>query len=89
MNRMKLIEKVQKDMPEFAAEVATLSPDDCKNRLSTLSENLTELEDAEENDSELQTAKQTASELGAPYRDGKKAIKLRRRYLSLAAKGEL
>lgn len=89
MNRTKLIEKVQKDMPEFADEVAKLAPEHCMGRLAALAESLTILEDAEEGDDELQTAKQTASELGAPYRDGKKAIKLRRRYLSLAAKGEL
>lgn len=76
-----LQEKVQEDMPEFAAEVASLSVQDLNNRLATLAKGSEENEQAQEDDEDLEKARAEASELAAPYRDAKKAIRLRSRYV--------
>lgn len=76
-----LQEKVQEDMPEFAAEVAGLAVQDLNNRLATLAKGAEENEQAQEDDEDLEKARSEASELAAPYRDAKKAIRLRSRYI--------
>ena len=76
-----LQEKVQEDMPEFAAEVAGLSVQDLNNRLATLAKGAEENEQAQEDDEDLEKARAEASELAAPYRDAKKALRLRSRYV--------
>lgn len=74
-------EKVQTEFPEFATEVAVLSVDQLNNRLATLAKNLEESETAKENDSDLESAQATAAELSAPYKDAKKAIRLKTKYV--------
>lgn len=74
-------ELVQTEYPEFAGEVNGLSADQLNNRLATLAKNLEESETAKEEDEALEEAKSTASELAAPYRDAKKALRAKSRYI--------
>lgn len=74
-------EVVQGEYPEFATEVAGLSADQLNNRLATLAKNLEESETSKENDQGLEEAKALAVELGAPYRDAKKAIRQKTKYV--------
>lgn len=76
-----LQEKVQEEMPEFAGEVAGLSVDQLNGRLANLAKDSETNETAMEDDEELEKAKAHASELGAPYRDARKGIRLRSRYI--------
>lgn len=73
--------KVEKELPEFVNEVAGLSVDDLNGRLSQLAKDFEAVEEAKEADEALQEARNTAKELGAPYRDGKKAIRLKSGYI--------
>jgi len=81
VNKESLVNKVQKEMPEFTSEVVGLSVEQLNARLSQLSKDAMACEDAKEADEELSTALANASELGAPYRDVKKAIKLKSRFI--------
>jgi hypothetical protein len=74
-------ELVQGEYPEFANEVAGLSADQLNNRLATLAKNLEESETAKEDDEALEQAKAEASELAAPYRDAKKALRAKSKYV--------
>lgn len=74
-------EKVEKDYPEFATEVAGASTDDLNGRLATLAKGLEESEVAKEADGDLQNAKSLASELSGPYKDVKKAVTLKSKYI--------
>jgi len=74
-------EKVQEEYPEFATEVAGLDEDKLNGRLATLAKALEESETAKEDDEELEEAKTLASELAAPYRDTKKAIRAKSKYI--------
>jgi hypothetical protein len=74
-------EKVQQEYPEFSTEVAGLSVEQLNSRLATLAKNLEESENAKEGDAELSDAKSLASELSAPYRDAKKALGLKSKYV--------
>ena len=74
-------EKVQEEMPEFASEVAGLSVAELNNRLAKLAKDSETNEQAQEDDEDLEKARGEASELAAPYRDAKKAIRLRSRYV--------
>lgn len=76
-----LQEKVQEEMPEFAAEVAGLSVDQLNARLANLAKDAETNEQAKEDDEDLEKAQVEAKELGAPYRDFKKANRLRSRYV--------
>ncbi len=73
--------KVQKEMPEFALEVAKLDVQALKNRIATYARELSESEDQKENDDDLKSAILQAKEMGAPYRDVKKAVATKTRYL--------
>lgn len=74
-------EVIQAEFPEFAQEVVGLGSDELNRRLATLAKNLEESETAKEEDRELEEAKTTASELAAPYRDAKKAIRAKSKYI--------
>lgn len=74
-------ETVQKDFPEFSSEVAALSEAELNGRLATLAKNLEESETTKENDGALEDAQALASELSAPYKDVKKAIRLKTKYV--------
>jgi hypothetical protein len=76
-----IVEKVQEEMPEFAGEVAGLGVDMLNARLAQLAKDSQANEQAKEDDEDLESARANASELGAPYRDAKKAINLRSKYI--------
>lgn len=73
--------KVQKEMPEFALEVARLDVQDLKNRIAGYAKELSESEQHMENNDALKAAKEEAKELGAPYRDVRKAVATKTRYI--------
>lgn len=74
-------QKVQEEMPEFANEVAGLAVSDLNGRLAVLAKANEENEQLKENDEDLIAAKNEASELAAPFRDAKKALRLKTRYV--------
>jgi hypothetical protein len=74
-------EKVQQEYPEFVTEVVGLSEDQLNGRLATLAKNLEESENAKEADEELADAQILASELSGPYKDAKKALRLKSKYV--------
>lgn len=76
-----LSEKVHKEMPEFAGEVAGLSVDDLNGRLATLAKASEENSQMKEEDDRLEEAQREAKELAAPYKDAEKAIRTKSRYI--------
>lgn len=74
-------EKVEKEFPEFVGAVAGLNVAELEGKLSTYAKEAERVEDAKDADEEFANAKALASELGGPYRDAKKAIRLKSRYL--------
>jgi len=82
MKTKKSVEQVvQEEMPEFAAEVASLSKEELNARLAQLAKDSEAVEQAKDGDQELEGARALASELAAPYRDGKKAIRTKSKYI--------
>lgn len=79
--KMNIEMKVQKEFPEFVDEVAKLSDEEVVARLVQLTKDGDALEQAKEADEGLEEAQNKASELAAPYRDGRKVIRLKSRYL--------
>ncbi len=76
-----LKEKVQELFPDFASEVDGLPVETLEKRLNTYAKRAEEIEEAKENDEELERTKELLAELGAPYRDGKKEVRYKSRYL--------
>jgi hypothetical protein len=72
---------VQKQFPEFPEVVDGLSLEDLEKRISTYAKEAENIEDAKEADEGLAAAKDQVAELSAPYKDAKKAIRLKIRYL--------
>ena len=83
MSRSKrsLEEEVKERMPEFVDEVVSLSVDDLNARLSRLAKDNEANEEAKEEDDELTEARELVTELSAPYREAKKFIRLRSKYI--------
>jgi len=73
--------QIQENYPEFEAETLGLSIDQLNNKLASLAKGLEESEDAKEGDEELEKARLLVSELGAPYRDVKKAVNLKTKFV--------
>jgi hypothetical protein len=74
--------QVEKNYPEFATEVASDSVEQLNNRLASLAKELEKSERfKEEEDRELIKAKALKAELEGPYRDVKKAIQLKSKYV--------
>lgn len=73
--------KVQKEFPEFTSEVAGLDVQALKNRIATYARELSESEDCKDNDEELKNTQSELKELNAPYREVKKAVATKTRYL--------
>lgn len=80
-NEKSLLEKIDKEFPGFADEVQGLDAQDLKNRIATYAQELEASDEAREADEGLQQARAEAKELGAPYRDVRKAVKLKTKYL--------
>lgn len=86
MNKQKMIQTVEKEMPEFVAEVSDLSIEEVEGRLVNLAHALEEVEEAKEADEALASAREAAKQANAPYVDAKKAIRLKSAYLVHLAK---
>jgi hypothetical protein len=80
--------KTQKEFPEFVNEVANLSVGDLNNRLLALTIASADNDTAQENDEELEEAKEKAAFFAAPYRDARKAVKLKTRYILSLLEGK-
>lgn len=76
-----LADQVKESNPEFFDTVQGLSVDDLNGRLASLAKDAETVEDTKENDEDLKQAKAEASELAAPYRDAKKAIRMKSKYV--------
>lgn len=88
-NSKSLLEKVDSEFPGFAGEVDGLDAQSLKNRIANYAKELQASGEAKEADEALQSAREQAKELGAPYRDVRKAVKLKTQYLlSLLAEKE-
>lgn len=74
-------EKVQAEFPEFAASIASSGVTELESKLSTYAKQQDEVELAMEADTALEDSKALTSELSAPYRDAKKAIKMKMKYI--------
>lgn len=81
MNKQKMIQVVEKEMPEFASEVAGLSVEGLEGRLVQMAKSLEEVEEAKEADEGLAAAREAAKQANAPYVEAKKAIRLKSSYL--------
>jgi len=81
MDQSKLNARLQKDNPEFISEVEKLDVMALEKRLSDLAKDAEEVEDAKDADEALEQARAQAIELAAPYRDAKKAIRMKMRYV--------
>lgn len=80
-NKKSIQEKVQAEFPEFAEEIASLGINELNGKLASLAKGLQESEEAKEKDEELERTKLLATELAAPYRDVKKAVGLKTKYV--------
>lgn len=80
-NKKSLEVKVQEEMPEFVSEVSSLDSEALNLRLSQLAKDIDEVERAQDEDVALEEARKTASELAAPYKDSKKALRLKGKYI--------
>ena len=73
--------KVQKDYPDFAAEVQGLDADAIKARIVQLQSALEESEAFREADESLARAKEEVKQLSAPYNEVRKAVRQKTSYL--------
>lgn len=73
--------QVQKELPEFAAEVATLAKEELVNRVVLYCEDAEAVDRAKDADEALKQAREESNQLAAPYKDAKKAIKLKISYI--------
>ena len=74
-------EIVQKEMPEFAGEVAGLSVEQLDARLAQLAKDAEATDEAKDADQELAEAREAAKQMAAPYREAKAAIGLKSKYI--------
>jgi hypothetical protein len=73
--------RIQKEMPEFFDEVASLDATALEARIVQLAKGLEEVEKTKDEDEGLQAARATARDLNAPYVEAKKAIRLKTSYI--------
>lgn len=74
---------IQKQMPEFADEVASFDVSALEDRIVSMARSLDDVEKAKAADEGLEQAREQAKQLNAPYNDAKKAIRLKTSYLIL------
>lgn len=72
---------VQELYPDFAGDVDGLTVDALEKRLNMYAKRAEEIEEAKEQDEELEKTRDLLTELAAPYRDGKKEVRFKSRYL--------
>lgn len=73
--------KCEKEYPDFAVEVQKLDTEALRARIVKMQQDLEESEDHKEGNEQLRDAKQLVSELAGPYRDVKKAVRLKTKYI--------
>ena len=78
---MSLLEKIDKTFPGFADEVNKLSSEDLKQRVVSYAQQLQESEDHKVGNEQLAQAQAAVAELLGPYKDVKKAVKLKTQYI--------
>lgn len=82
MKQKKSIEEIiKKENPQFKEEADALSAAELDARLGQIAKDTDAVEQAKENDEELEQAKEQVSVLGSSYRDAKKALRLKTRYI--------
>lgn len=74
-------EKIQKLYPDFVNEVDTLTSDQLKARIVAYQQQLEESETHKEANESLLDARNEVNMLAGPYRDVKKAIGLKTKYI--------
>lgn len=74
-------EKCQKEYPDFCKEVDKLNAADIRTRIVGLQQALEESEAHKADNKPLADAKAEVKVLNEPYRDAKKAVKLKTAYL--------
>ncbi len=74
-------QEIKESNPEFHDEIVGLSKEDLDSRIVQLVKDLEEVDNAKEQDEGLQALRQQAKEAGAPYRDAKKAIKVKIKFI--------
>lgn len=79
-------EKIQEEMPEFAAAVDGSSIETLEKRLSDIAKAQEANEQAKEDDEALEQAKAEAKELGAVYSDARKELRKQTKYIIKAIK---
>ena len=79
-------EVVQGKYPEFTDVVDGMGLIELEAMLSKYAKEAEKVSDAMEADEALESAKEEASRLAGPYRDAKKAIRLKSRYLIASIK---
>ncbi len=78
---MSIKEKVQKEYPDFAKELEGKQIADLEDRIVGMQKALEESEEHKENNEALKAARAEVSELSGPYRDVKKAVRLKTKYI--------
>lgn len=76
-----LEETVRKEMPEFAEEVQSLSASELNDRIANYAKDVEAVQDAVEADQGLEQAREQVNQLSAPYREAKKALRMKIRYI--------
>ena len=79
--RISVKNKVEKDFPEFAGEVAGLSIEELNARITHCAKASEAVQGAKEADEELENTKELVKQLLAPYREALAANRLKTRYL--------
>ena len=79
--KLDTIQKIQKELPDFCSEVASLSVEQLDARLASLAKDRESNKDAKDADEGLAQAKAEARELGQPYRDASKVISQKSTYI--------
>ncbi len=74
-------DKVAKEFPEFVDEVQGLTIEALRNRIVNMQQALDESEAHKEANDTLKEARANLTELSGPYRDVKRAIQLKTRYI--------
>lgn len=73
--------KLEKEQPEFVAEVSGLSVQDLDARLAQLAKDIQAVEDAKDADEDLAANREQVKILAAPYSEAKKALRLKTSYI--------
>ena len=75
------MKNIETEFPEFVNEVNNLTPEDLKFRIARLQQTLSESEQHKEDNDALKDARNELAAISAPYRDVKKAVKLKTAYI--------